>query len=77
MSATTEQVFIQALSLPTRQRAVLVHRLLLSLESEKGSPEIEAAWTQEALARCEAFDEGRISERDEADVLREVYKKVE
>ncbi len=50
MSATTEQVFIQALSLPTRQRAA--------------SPEIEAAWKGEAIDRCKAFDEGKITERE-------------
>jgi len=56
MSATTEQVFIQALSLPTRQRAALVNKLLQSLEAEEGSPEIEAAWKGEAIDRCKAFD---------------------
>ena len=75
MSATTEKVLIEALSLPTRERASLVHKLLLSLESEEGSPEIEAAWRQEALERCAAFDEGKITEREAADVLREAYRK--
>ncbi len=64
MSATTEQVFIQALSLPTRQRAALVNKLLQSLEAEEDSPEIEAAWKGEAIDRCKAFDEGKITERE-------------
>jgi hypothetical protein len=76
MSATTEQVFIDALSLPTRARAALVHKLLLSLESEQGSPELEAAWKEEAAERCEAFDQGKLTERDAADVLRDTYRKV-
>ena len=76
MSATTEQVFIEALSLPTKQRAALVHKLLLSLEHEKESPEIEAAWKEEATDRCRAFDAGEITEHDAADVLREAYKKL-
>ena len=76
MSVITEKVFIDALSLPTRERASLVHKLLLSLESEGGSSEIEAAWKQEALERCEAFDQGKITEREAADVLREAYRKV-
>jgi putative addiction module component (TIGR02574 family) len=76
MSATTEKIFIDALSLPTRERATLVHKLLLSLEPEEGSPEIEAAWKQEALERCAASDQGKITEREAADVLREAYKKV-
>jgi len=76
MSATTEKIFAEALSLPTRERATLVHKLLLSLEPEGGSLEIEAAWKQEALERCAAFDEGKITEREAADVLREAYRKV-
>ena len=76
MSETTEKVFIDALSLPTRERASLVHKLLVSLEPEEGSPEIEAAWKQEALDRCAAFDTGKITERDAADVLRDAYRKV-
>jgi len=76
MSAIPEQVFIEALSLPTKTRAKLAHKLLTSLEREAGSPEIEAAWKQDALDRCKAFDEGKLSERDAADVLRDAYKKV-
>jgi hypothetical protein len=76
MSATEQEVFIEALSLPTRARAALAHKLLASLEHEAGSPEIEAAWKQEALARCEAFDSGKIAERDAEEVLREAYRNV-
>ena len=76
MNATTEQVFIEALSLPIWQRAVLVHKLVLSLEPEAGSPEIEAAWREEAVERCRAFDAGEIAERDAAHVLRDPRKKI-
>ena len=76
MSATTEKVFVEALSLPTRERATLVHKLLESLEPEATSPEIEAAWKKEALERCEAFEEGKIAERSAADVLRDAYGEV-
>jgi hypothetical protein len=75
MSMTTERVFIEALSMPTRERASLVHKLLVSLESEENSPEIEAAWKQESLERCTAFDEGKISDRDADLVLRDAYRK--
>jgi putative addiction module component (TIGR02574 family) len=75
MSAATEQVFIEALSLPVRERASLVHKLLVSLESEEGSPEVEAAWKKETLERCTAFDEGKIAERDADLVLRDAYRK--
>ena len=76
MSAATETIFIEALSLPTRERATLVHKLLSSLEPAAGSPEIEAAWKQEALERCAAFDEGKITERGADYVLRDAYRKV-
>jgi Putative addiction module component len=76
MNTTTEQVFVEALSLPTRSRAELAQKLLASLGQEIGSPEIEAAWTTEALDRCKAHDEGRITERDSADVLRDAYRRV-
>lgn len=76
MNATTETVFIEALSLPTKERAALVEKLLLSLEPEDGSPEIEAAWKREALDRCRAYDESKLSERDAVDVLNDAYRKV-
>ena len=76
MNVATEQVFIEALSLPIRERASLVHKLLVSLENEQGSPEIEEAWKQEALERCAAFDAGKISERDADLVLRDAYRKL-
>ena len=76
MSATSEQVFIEALSLPTRARATLAHKLLLSLQSEEELPEIEAAWNNEALDRSRAFDEGKLTERNATDVLRDAYQKL-
>jgi hypothetical protein len=42
---------------------------------EASSPEIEAAWKREALDRCKAFDEGRLTERAEADVLNDVFSR--
>ena len=76
MNTTTEQIFIDALSLSVSARATLVHKLLLSLESEEGSLEIEAVWKREVLDRCQAFDEGQLTERDAADVLREAHQKL-
>jgi hypothetical protein len=76
MSATTEKVFVEALSRPTRERASLVHKLLLSLEGEDASAEIESAWKREALERCEASDEGKITECAAEDVLHDAYCKI-
>ena len=75
MSANTETVFIEALSLPMKERASLVEKLLLSFEPEEGSPEIEAAWKREALDRCKAFDSGLLTERNAVDVMNDAYRK--
>jgi len=75
MSANTETVFIEALSLPMKERASLVEKLLLSFEPEEGSPEIEAAWKREALDRCKAFDAGLLTERNAVDVMNDAYRK--
>jgi putative addiction module component (TIGR02574 family) len=76
MSATTERVFIEALSLPARARAALVKRLLLSLESEDETAEIEAAWKREIADRCRACEEGKITECDAEEVFRDAFKKL-
>ena len=77
MSVETEQVFIEALSLPTRERASLVHKLLVSLEKEEGTPEkSRRLGSRKPMERCGAFDEGKISERDADMVLRDAYRKV-
>jgi hypothetical protein len=75
MSTTTESVFIDALSLPTSERAALAARLLVSLEPAEISLETESAWKREALERCRAYDTGQLTERAAADVLRDAYRK--
>jgi hypothetical protein len=76
MKTHVSEVFVEALSMPARSRAELAQKLLASLESEISSPEIETAWKSEALDRCTAYDEGKMSERDSADVLRDAYRRV-
>lgn len=75
MSTNTEAVFIEALSLPEKQRASLVEKLLLSFEPKEGSTEIESAWKLEALDRCKAFDSGLLTERGSVDVMNDAYRK--
>jgi hypothetical protein len=41
-----------------------------------GSPEVQAAWDKEAVERYKAFDEGKMTKRDAADVLRDAYEKL-
>ena len=75
MNTVTESVFIEALSLPIKERAKLAEKLLLSLEPEEGSPAITAAWKFEALVRCRAFDAGELNERSAVDVLNDAERK--
>ena len=75
MNANTEMIFVEALSLPLKERASLVEKLLLSFEPEEGSPEIAAAWKREALDRCKAFDAGVLTERSAAEVMNDAYRK--
>jgi hypothetical protein len=76
MTVTTETVLNEALSLPERERALLVEKLLSSLYPDEGSPEIEAAWKQEVRERCRAADAGLIEEIDAADVYKDVRRKL-
>ena len=74
MSATTEQVFIEALALPSLARAELAHKLIASLEEAEPTPEITLAWAKEVTDRYEAFRRGEITERDSKDVMRDLYR---
>jgi hypothetical protein len=68
----TDELFVEALSLPSGLRASLTRRLLDSLESNAASPEVEAAWKTEVLDRCRASDAGELPDRPAAEVLTEV-----
>lgn len=74
MSATTEQVFIEALSLPSLARAELAHKLIASLGEAEPTTEIAQAWSKESKDRYEAFQRGEITERDSKDVMRDLYR---
>jgi putative addiction module component (TIGR02574 family) len=76
MNANTDTVFIEALSLPFKERVSLVEKLLLSIEPEAGTPEMEAAWKLEALDRCRAFDSGQLTERSAVDVMNDAYHRL-
>jgi putative addiction module component (TIGR02574 family) len=76
VSTPTKDVFIEALSLPSKSRAWLAHKLLVSLEDDEASPEIEAAWDAEAERRYKAFKKGKIKARSADAVMRDAYQKV-
>ena len=75
MNGTTEQVFIDALSLPTKVRAELVHKLLASLDEAEPTPEMAEAWAREVRDRYEAFQRGEITDRDSDDVMRDLSRR--
>lgn len=75
MNVTIETIFSEALSMPPHERAALAQKLLLSLQTDEGLPDLEEVWRNEVMDRCAAFDEGRMTERDAAEVLRDAYKK--
>ncbi|MDD5271227.1 MAG: addiction module protein [Methylovulum sp.] len=53
------QIESEALSLPVQDRAVLVQRLLLSLE-DISEPEFEQLWAEESARRVAEFDAGNV-----------------
>ena len=60
-----------ALSLPRKERAVLVHALIQSLDDviDEG---VEAAWEMEIVRRLSALQTGQTSERDAFVALDEI-----
>ena len=64
-----DAVFDAALSLPDERRAVLVKRLLDSLEDQIPQ-DIEEAWIKEAERRLQAYREGKIEAIPAEEVLR-------
>jgi len=55
----TAQIESEALSLPVEERALLAHRLLLSLE-EISEPAFDRLWGEESAQRAAEVDAGRV-----------------
>ena len=61
MSMPLEKVEAEALELPPRERALLAHRLIASLEGEGEDPaEVERAWEEEIRRRLEEYRSGAV-----------------
>lgn len=54
----------------------MVQRLLVSLDQDNATAEIEEAWDREAKHRYDSFRKGRIKARTSAQVMRDAYAKV-
>ncbi len=76
MSKTALKICIEVLSLPREARAEIAHRLLVSLEDERSSPEIEDAWKVEAERRYKNVKSGKTTVRDAKRAVREAKKKL-
>jgi putative addiction module component (TIGR02574 family) len=61
MAAILEEIEVQALALPPKERGELIHRLIVSLdgESTESPEEVAKAWNEEITRRIADMDAGR------------------
>ncbi|HEX8276756.1 MAG TPA: addiction module protein [Longimicrobiaceae bacterium] len=61
MTGPFEKIEAEALELPARERALLAHRLIASLDGEEEDPaEVERAWEEEIRRRVDEFRSGAV-----------------
>lgn len=61
MSGPFENVEADALKLPSRERALIVHRLIASLDGEGEDPAgLERVWEEEIRRRVDEFRSGAV-----------------
>ena len=60
--------------MPRKARADLAHRLLVSLEDDESSPEVEAAWKAEVTRRYEDYQQGKAKTKPAKEVMRDAYR---
>ena len=70
MPTTLEQASSQALLLPEKDRALLAHVLISSLETDER--DFSAEWDAEIRKRVEEIDQGKATGRPAADVIRDI-----
>jgi len=68
MSASSEKVLQEALSLPPKDRAEVLERLLETFQ-EPPDPELDKLWAQEAEDRIDAYDRGELASVSSEDVF--------
>ena len=74
MTAITERVLNDALSLPPIERAELIQRLFQSFDVSKDN-HIDTAWTEEVESRVEAYDKGLLTASPAEDVLARINRR--
>jgi putative addiction module component (TIGR02574 family) len=74
MTAITERVLNDALSLSPIERAELIQRLFQSFDVSKDN-HIDPAWTEEIESRVEAYDKGLLTASPAEDVLARINRR--
>jgi putative addiction module component (TIGR02574 family) len=74
MSERGVHVLEEALSLPPKERAELVERLLSSLDSPS-QQRIDQLWAKEAESRVDAFERGQIQSVPAQEVFEAIRKR--
>jgi putative addiction module component (TIGR02574 family) len=75
MLSKIEEIEEKALRLTSRERALLVERLISSLDDEE-DPEAERLWIEEAERRYNAYKQGKIKGRSAGLVFKETRSKI-
>lgn len=75
MLSKIEEIEEKALRLTSRERALLVERLISSLDDEE-DPEAERLWIEEAERRYKAYKQGKIKGRSAGLVFKEAHSKI-
>ncbi len=71
MTARTEQILNQALSLPPSERAQLAERLFSSLDIPP--QELDRLWAEEADSRIDAYERGEVKAIPASKVFKNIY----
>ncbi|MCF8089566.1 MAG: addiction module protein [Desulfotignum sp.] len=74
MTAITERVLNDALSLSPIERAELIQRLFQSFDVSKDN-HIDTAWTEEVDSRVEAYGKGLLTASSAEDVLARINRR--
>ena len=75
MNATAEKITGQAMALPVKERAMLAHKLIASLDPQRDA-EAKAEWEEVIDRRSREMEEGRVSSRSEEEMIGQIRAKL-
>ena len=75
MNATAEKITGQAMALPVKERDILAHKLITSLDPQRDA-EAKAEWEEVIDRRSREMEEGRVSSRSEEEMIGEIRAKL-